>query len=189
MSTQCGTNFREFAVGETPRGPSDPKEEKRMEGLDMKSLEAMFPDGPSLEDFVSTNVADLPTFDPRASRGAADENRLVFSIYVDGAVDHASFEGARKNIVEIARESTRGHLWHRDPFTINEHVEGETYLHGSLCFGDCIDDEWFAVSIVTEATKRDPRLSAIARDNDGEVRRPCTTAGSLFPIKREWVCQ
>jgi hypothetical protein len=65
------------------------------------------------------------------------------------------------------------HIWHQDSFQLEAitsvQTSGEPHLHGSVCFGDCIDDEWFIVWLLSEATRLDPALSVSIRDNDGEV--------------------
>ena len=37
------------------------------------------------------------------------------------------------------------HLWQSEAFGINEPRLGDSALHGSMHFGDCIDDEWLVV--------------------------------------------
>lgn len=62
------------------------------------------------------------------------------------------------------------HIWHQDSFQLEiECTTSEPCLSGSICFGDCIDDEWLVVWLLSEATRLDPSLSVSVRDNDGEV--------------------
>ncbi|KAI8592347.1 SGT1 protein-domain-containing protein [Geranomyces variabilis] len=67
---------------------------------------------------------------------------------------------------------TTGYIWHKDPFVLTVAHSKEPgvppYVAGSTRFGDCIEDEWFIVSLLQELTKKFPESVASIRDSDGE---------------------
>ena len=77
-------------------------------------------------------------------------------------------------------------LWYREPFRLSmvvaptklqkqqqqsqqELKRAEAfYYHGSTRYGDCVDDEWFIVTLLLELTLKMPHLSCSISDSDGD---------------------
>ena len=79
----------------------------------------------------------------------------------------------------LAAEWTKDYIWQRTPFTLDfappsepaqAHPQPHPYPHlcGTLEYGDAIDDEWFAVAILLEASRRNPDCWVRVWDSDGE---------------------
>ena len=81
---------------------------------------------------------------------------------------------------DILALSPLDHIWHLTPPTITHALPSgddersssfvPLHLAGSLSFGEALDDEWLVVAILTEASKKDPRLAITVRDDDGECK-------------------
>ncbi|KAJ3182658.1 hypothetical protein HDU87_007997 [Geranomyces variabilis] len=67
---------------------------------------------------------------------------------------------------------TAGYIWHKDSFVLTVAHSKEPgvppYVSGSTRFGDCVEDEWFIVSLLQEITKKFHGSVASIRDSDGE---------------------
>lgn len=63
------------------------------------------------------------------------------------------------------------YIWQRDAFTlcINENLDSEPILEGSVHFGDAIVDEWLVVYILRELTRIHAGLAVHCADDDGEL--------------------
>ncbi|KAI5853583.1 SGT1 protein-domain-containing protein [Tricharina praecox] len=74
----------------------------------------------------------------------------------------------RDTILSIAHAWTHSYIWQRtSAFDISLSASG-TYLSGTLEYGDAIDDEWLAVSILLEAARKAPHAWIRVCDSDGE---------------------
>ena len=76
-----------------------------------------------------------------------------------------------------------GCVWHREPFALwlwdpaRDAVRApllaagaaETHLWGRMCFGESIDDEWFAVGLLLQLSAEQRDASITVRDADGEL--------------------
>jgi len=68
------------------------------------------------------------------------------------------------------------YMWYRDSFrlsvvvppSLTEKEGGVFYYHGTMRYGDCVDDEWFIVYLLLELTKEMPHLSCRITDSDGD---------------------
>ena len=71
------------------------------------------------------------------------------------------------SINTLAREWTADYIWQRTAFSCALSADG-SHLSGTLEYGDAVDDEWFAVALLVEATRRNPTAWCRVSDSDGE---------------------
>ncbi|KAF8251698.1 SGT1-domain-containing protein [Wilcoxina mikolae CBS 423.85] len=71
------------------------------------------------------------------------------------------------SVQALAKEWTKDYIWQRVPFSIDLSPDS-SHLHGTLEYGDAIDDEWFVVSILLEASRKNPDAWIRVWDSDGE---------------------
>lgn len=107
------------------------------------------------------------------------EDTLTYQVYelswiTNAAKTRSSLEVIRKETLCIAKEWGKDYVWQRTPFNIEFSEEAiqqsqlQLHLTGTIEYGDAIDDEWFAVSILLETSRRHPQAWFRVHDNDGE---------------------
>eukprot|EP00854_Cymbomonas_tetramitiformis_P012374 gene12374-14617_t len=84
-------------------------------------------------------------------------------------------KGACTDCLAEVLHHTRGYIWQREPFSLEVHLAepGDavpSHLHGTVRFGDNIEDEWLIVSLLTMLTHKFPTLLARAWDGDGDFQ-------------------
>jgi hypothetical protein len=115
--------------------------------------------------------------------GNGTENKLDFQIFVDGVGEGGRGEDYDVCVLDKVRAdilalSPPDHIWHLTPPIITHALPSgdderssssfvPPHLTGSLSFGEALDDEWLVVALLTEASKKDPRLAITVRDDDG----------------------
>ena len=83
-----------------------------------------------------------------------------------GAAARAGRPSAQRPCGACGTSGRRGRSALDEPAAAATHASAdESHLRRRLCFGDCLDDEWLAVWLLAEATRRDPRLSVAVADN------------------------
>lgn len=109
------------------------------------------------------------------------EDALHFRVFVDplpgaGAAAHAALlDDAAQVLLLHVMPQVDGHLWHRDAFSLSaregsRETGDEAHLAGELRFGECVDDEWFAVWLLLELSAAFPTLAITAEDAvDGQI--------------------
>ena len=126
------------------------------------------------DDFV-TSASDL--LSQYKQNGAADSPKdfLVFRIFFDDEIVHQKtlndYLRMRKEVLEVIEPMMGGYVWHKDSLRIKVIIPEDnsvTYLGGILEFGDCVDDEWFVVSLLYEVSRRFPEARASVTDTDGQ---------------------
>ncbi|KAI8821665.1 SGT1 protein-domain-containing protein [Fimicolochytrium jonesii] len=83
-------------------------------------------------------------------------------------------QAAEEFIAEVfsfVSQWTDGYIWHKDAFVLRTDSgfdASTSCIRGSTRFGDCLEDEWFIVSLLVEITAKYPDAVVSVRDNDGE---------------------
>lgn len=104
---------------------------------------------------------------------SVSEDTLQYALYPPSeSSDKPSVMGLAAQIEELVRELLPDHIWHRDSFEAKavpdrlgnaktmlkyggEEGLGEVWmLEGRIRVGDCVDDEWCAVWLLREASRR-----------------------------------
>lgn len=91
---------------------------------------------------------------------------LAFTVHLLPAAP-ASLAELLTSVRALAKEWTKDYIWQRVPFSIDLSLNS-SHLHGTLEYGDAIDDEWFVVSILLEASRKNPDAWIRVWDSDGE---------------------
>ena len=104
-------------------------------------------------------------------------NRVSYRLYVDAVVtsnSHASkILASRLHAVHLfAASLIQDYLWEYDGFDLSASQSAgdaaRPYLHGSSCYGDNVDDEWFITYVLFEITRRFRDVTVQVCDDDGE---------------------
>jgi len=74
----------------------------------------------------------------------------------------------RDSIRSIAAAWTHSYIWQRTSSFDVSLSPDSSHLAGTLEYGDAIDDEWLAVAILLEATRKNPHAWIRVCDSDGE---------------------
>ncbi len=88
------------------------------------------------------------------------EDTLQYCLYLpQGQTDRVSATALATLMIEYTQTLLPEHLWHRDSFELKvapdpEGDKDSWVLEGRMRVGDCIDDEWCAVWLLRELTKK-----------------------------------
>ncbi|CAH8602162.1 unnamed protein product [Dicrocoelium dendriticum] len=99
------------------------------------------------------------------------ESTLTFNLFFLGAHGHADVNAKRARFSEIVAFWVLQYPWYNERFhlSLSNVLDLPTpCLCGQLNFGDCIEDEWFAVWILLQLTKDDYNVAIQVTDEDGE---------------------
>ena len=123
------------------------------------------------DDFI-TSASDLLSQYKQHSNNQF-QDFLVFRIFLDGSTDTTldTMTTLRQEVMTIILPLTKHYMWHKDSLRVKVIVpedKSPIYLGGVLEFGDCVDDEWFVVSLLYEVSKQIPRISISVTDTDGQ---------------------
>ena len=80
----------------------------------------------------------------------------------------AALATLRDSILSIANAWTHSYIWQRTSSFGISLSSDSSHLTGTLEYGDAIDDEWLAVAILLEATRKNPNAWVRVCDSDGE---------------------
>ncbi|KAA8909865.1 SGT1 protein-domain-containing protein [Sphaerosporella brunnea] len=92
---------------------------------------------------------------------------LAFSIHLLSSATPDALQQLQASLLSLAAEWGKDYIWQRTPFSAHISPDG-THISGTLEYGDAIDDEWFAVAILLEASRRHPEAWIRVFDSDGE---------------------
>ena len=172
-------------------------------------LRALTPGGgPELEDFVSASPADLPTFSGGAKEawGEGGGGVLECRIFVDGVTPssdpkeaRAALRSVREAILaSVARERGASgelegrHLWHHEPFTIDEVYpavpgggkSGQEEEREKRQAGHCPESS----KLREETGRRDQGLKASFKPSSAEAGRRFSafTGAASLPAQRDF---
>ncbi|EIW64525.1 SGT1-domain-containing protein [Trametes versicolor FP-101664 SS1] len=101
------------------------------------------------------------------------EDTLQYCLYLpQDQTDRVSATALATLMIEYTQTLLPEHLWHRDSFELKvapdpEGDKDSWVLEGRMRVGDCIDDEWCAVWLLRELTKKWD-VAASVWDSDGE---------------------
>ncbi|KAI0670169.1 SGT1-domain-containing protein [Trametes maxima] len=101
------------------------------------------------------------------------EDTLQYLFYLPpDQTDRIAATASAALMLECAQSLLPGHLWHRDSFELKvapdpEGIKDSWVLEGTMRVGDCIDDEWCAVWLLRELSRRWDVVISIW-DSDGE---------------------
>lgn len=65
---------------------------------------------------------------------------------------------------EFYKTETKNHIWHKSGLQFKFKTN---FAHGVCCFGECLSDEWFIVSLMMKLTKNSKLIVSVS-DSDGE---------------------
>ena len=88
------------------------------------------------------------------------EDTLQYTLYLPlDQSDRVSATALAALLTEHAQSLLPGHLWHRDAFELKVAPDPEGnkeawVLEGLMRVGDCIDDEWAAVWVLRELSRK-----------------------------------
>ena len=87
------------------------------------------------------------------------EDTIQYSIYPPTEVaDKASVTALAACITDFVNSTLPNFIWHRDAFEVklvsNPDNAGSWILEGRMRVGDCIDDEWCIVWLLTEVSSK-----------------------------------
>ncbi|KAH7520445.1 hypothetical protein FEM48_Zijuj08G0144700 [Ziziphus jujuba var. spinosa] len=117
-------------------------------------------------------------FSQKSSR--LPDDTVFYAIFPDFSLkpsDVTSLQSLHLQILQTLTPFTADYIWQHEPFTLSvsnfpkpsclcsNHLP---HLHGKLRYGDNLDDEWFAVFLLFEISRRFPNLSIRVWDTDGE---------------------
>ncbi|CAI9272088.1 unnamed protein product [Lactuca saligna] len=80
-------------------------------------------------------------------------------------------------ILQYLSQYTTNYIWQHEPFTFSPSTQSPCsfcpsnhipHLHGKLRYGDNLEDEWFIVFLLFQASQKFPNLSIHVWDTDGE---------------------
>ncbi|KAK1292020.1 hypothetical protein QJS10_CPB17g02505 [Acorus calamus] len=114
----------------------------------------------------------------------APEDAVFYAIFPDISPDTppaaAALRDLHLRINEAVAPHVAGYVWQHEPFrlspsnpkscpcTDSEAGPPVPHLHGRTRYGDNVEDEWFVVFLLYEATRAVPSASARVWDSDGE---------------------
>ncbi|KAK1268542.1 hypothetical protein QJS04_geneDACA006517 [Acorus gramineus] len=113
----------------------------------------------------------------------APEDAVFYAIFPDISPDtptDAALRDLHLRINEAVAPHVAGYVWQHEPFrlspsnpkscpcTDSEAGPPVPHLHGRTRYGDNVEDEWFVVFLLYEATRAVPSASARVWDSDGE---------------------
>ncbi|KAK2973495.1 hypothetical protein RJ640_020157 [Escallonia rubra] len=109
------------------------------------------------------------------------EDTVFFSIYPDSSLQSpnpnssttaAELQSLHLQILQALSPYIANYIWQHEPFTLSISTPASTndvpHLHGKLRFGDNMEDEWFAVFLLFQASRHFPNISVRVWDTDGE---------------------
>jgi SGT1 protein len=101
-----------------------------------------------------------------------DDDFVEYNIYpATESVSDQDLSELRDRCLQILAPYVIDYLWHIDSFnlqTVPGNQKVRTHLRGRIHFGDSVEDEWFAVSLVVRLTSAIDVVATL-RDADGEV--------------------
>ena len=122
--------------------------------------------------FAAVSAAGEPLLHPTAAAGTAHHPAA------GAGADAAELEALRARLLEHLLPHLRSYVWQRDRFALQPSTEWQApwqrrgagkrgasaaaamplppHLWGSVCFGDNVEDEWFVVWLLLEATRALP---------------------------------
>ena len=129
------------------------------------------------------------TSSARTSTMEGPDDALEFHIFLDPTAQETPAEvrlrchAALIAICGRLAPRLEGHVWHREPFELwlwdperdaawaplLAAGKAEMHLWGRMCFGESIDDEWFAVGLLLQLSAEQRDASITVRDADGEL--------------------
>jgi antitoxin component of MazEF toxin-antitoxin module len=92
---------------------------------------------------------------------------LAYSLFLPSSSSD-TLHTLQTSVLSIASDWGRDYIWQRSPFALQPCTSPIPHLSGRLEYGDAIDDEWFAVAILLEASRRHPDAWVRVWDSDGE---------------------
>ena len=125
------------------------------------------------EDFI-TSASDLLNQYKQGINNNNYNDFLIFRIFVNNSSVDTSLKdmiSLREQIIAIITPMINKYMWHNDKLRIKIILpDNDTpiYLGGLLEYGDCVDDEWFVVSVLYEVSKKLTQLNISITDVDGE---------------------
>eukprot|EP00965_Chrysotila_dentata_P254497 6211894-Pleurochrysis_carterae.AAC.1 len=116
---------------------------------------------------------------------ALDEECLEYQIFLDPCKSSEDVNATRlrchaalTTILARLKPRLQRCIWQREPFTLwttesldsgdDMHARVPCHLWGRMCFGESIDDEWFAVGLLLQLSSEQRDLTICVRDNDGD---------------------
>ncbi|EEF28427.1 SGT1 protein, putative [Ricinus communis] len=107
------------------------------------------------------------------------EDTVFYAIYPDTSLSNTftssytpslTLQTLHLEILNLISPITSSYIWQHQPFSllVSSSSSHLPHLHGTLRFGDNIDDEWFAVYLLFLISNHFPNLSIRVWDNDGE---------------------
>ncbi|KAI0424319.1 SGT1-domain-containing protein [Xylaria sp. FL1042] len=102
------------------------------------------------------------------------DNRVEYMLFVfDSTLEPRALltelENIRKSAMQLCLVTTKDYIWQRDSFQLQvKRADGLVYLHGTIDYGDSIEDEWLVVYLLRRLTITFTSLWVRIFDSDGE---------------------
>eukprot|EP00210_Caulerpa_lentillifera_P008801 g8397.t1 len=103
-----------------------------------------------------------------------EANTVAFVLY---DFNRGCLEQILDSCQRVLKPLTRNYIWQRDQFSLHSSTKEsapwngtnfDSFLWGVVSYGDCVDDEWFIVSLLWKLTETFPSLVIQVWDDDGE---------------------
>ncbi|KAL5556564.1 hypothetical protein UlMin_038800 [Ulmus minor] len=122
------------------------------------------------------NASSSSIFSHKASR--LPDDTVFYSIFPDFSLHpqttttaaslSSSLQSLHLQILQTLTPFTSDYIWQHEPFSLSVSSDRLPHLHGKLRYGDNLEDEWFAVFLLFEVSRRFPEVSIRVWDTDGD---------------------
>ncbi|KAI4330193.1 hypothetical protein MLD38_028495 [Melastoma candidum] len=108
-----------------------------------------------------------------ASVSRSPDDTLFFSFFPDFSLSQspppaADLHSLHLDILSAVSPYTSSYVWQHEPFSLTPSLSPLPHLHGSLRYGDNLEDEWFAVFLLFRVSNLFPSVNIRCYDSDGE---------------------